>query len=549
MIIDKEQEKMKLLEDKNFYPTPKHLIEQMLEGCDYAETILEPSAGKGDIVDFLKQKQEDEWYRKKLDIDCIEINPLLQAVLKGNEHRVVHDDFFTYKTLKKYELIIMNPPFDNGDKHLLKALELQQNGGKIICLLNAETLRNPYTNIRKELVNKLQELEANIEYIQDAFTDAERKTSVEVALIKLSIPEREFESDIFENMRKAATFQDIEVTEAQAAALVHTDFIKFLKSLVMQFNIEVSAGTKLIIEYQAMKPHILFAFEPKDTEGHTRPILELTTYDCSYVRNINELINNFVKEVRGKYWRYLFANDKFMGQLTSNLQAAYQHKIQTMKDYEFSIFNILTIKEDVQKRMNKGIEDTILELFEELSNEHHYYNETSKNRHYYNGWKTNKCYKINDKIIIPFYMLYGNSRLNTEEACKKMNDITKVFDYLDCGRTQYYNSIYGTIRHYFEINHTKKIPLKYFDVTFYKKGTCHIHFKNKELLDKFNLFGSQNKGWLPPNYGKKPYADMDKEEQEVVKEFSGSIENYNKIYNNQQYYIVDKQKLLVAEND
>ena len=48
-----------------------------------------------------------------------------------------------------------------------------------------------------------------------------------------------------------------------------------------------------------------------------------------------------------------------------------------------------------------GVEDTILNLFEEFSHKHHYYNETSSNIHYYNGWKTNQAWKINKKIIIP----------------------------------------------------------------------------------------------------------------------------------------------------
>lgn len=51
----------------------------------------------------------------------------------------------------------MNPPFSNGEQHLLKALELQKSGGHIICLLNAETLNNPFTLARKELLRVLEE--------------------------------------------------------------------------------------------------------------------------------------------------------------------------------------------------------------------------------------------------------------------------------------------------------------------------------------------------------------------------------------------------------
>ncbi len=53
---------------------------------------------------------------------------------------------------------VMNPPFSEGDKHLAKALDLQQHGGMVVCLLNAETLRKPYTKLRKTLKERLKEL-------------------------------------------------------------------------------------------------------------------------------------------------------------------------------------------------------------------------------------------------------------------------------------------------------------------------------------------------------------------------------------------------------
>jgi hypothetical protein len=96
----------------------------------------------------------------------------------------------------------MNPPFSNGDKHLLKAIEMQQNGGKIVCLLNAETLKNPYSNIRKELINQLEKYNSKVEFIQDAFSSAERKTNVETALIFIDIPKMEYNSTIINELKK-----------------------------------------------------------------------------------------------------------------------------------------------------------------------------------------------------------------------------------------------------------------------------------------------------------------------------------------------------------
>ena len=84
-------------------------------------------------------------------------------------------------------------------------------------------------------------------------------------------------------------------------------------------------------------------------------------------------------------------------------------------------------------------------------------------------------------------------------------------------------------------------------VTFYQKGTCHIEFTNLELLKKFNIFGSQRKGWLPPSYGKTAYKDMTTEEKEVVNEFEGEKE-YNKVMCNTKYYLFDSNKMNLLED-
>ena len=53
---------MKLFSDNaDFYPTPDEVINTMMMGENFiGKTILEPSAGKGNIVDWLKQFSEDQ---------------------------------------------------------------------------------------------------------------------------------------------------------------------------------------------------------------------------------------------------------------------------------------------------------------------------------------------------------------------------------------------------------------------------------------------------------------------------------------------------------
>ena len=254
-------------------------------------------------------------------------------------------------------------------------------------------------------------------------------------------------------------------------------------------------------------------------------------------------INEFIKELRYRYWKELFTNKLFTENLTSNLRNQLYSKLQQLKDYDFSVYNIMTIKQEIMENTIKGVEQTILDLFEEFSVKYSYYDETSKNIHYYNGWKTNKAYKINKKIIMP-YNMFEYYRWSKEYCFRnhaigsKFIDIIKVMDYLSGQKTDITEDTFTNYIGEYELD----IP--YFTIRFYKKGTTHITFKDDDLLEKFNLYGSQKKGWLPPIYGKKKYSDMTNEEKTLVKEFSGTEENYNKIYNNQNYYILDMAQTL-----
>ena len=66
-------------EIREFYPTPQKLINKMLCDIDFLtiKSILEPSAGKGDIVEVLKKK---EYFRSAL-----ELIKLLDSTLEGEE--------------------------------------------------------------------------------------------------------------------------------------------------------------------------------------------------------------------------------------------------------------------------------------------------------------------------------------------------------------------------------------------------------------------------------------------------------------------------------
>lgn len=516
----------------DFYPTPEPLVRKMIDDISFSNVqyILEPSAGKGNICDIIRNRGE------KLKIDVIEIDSNLQHILRGKGYNLVHNDFLTFESFKRYDLIIANFPFGDGDKHLQKALDLiEMHNGNLVCLVNAETIKNPYTNLRKTLVKKLNDYGASIEYIQNAFADAERKTNVEVALIKISILKEGF-SVIIDNLKKA----EAEKFETyQQDEIVHGDFAN---ALVSRFNLEARLGMNLIKEYEALKPYILEYLPKKNEEkSYNDPLIKLEIKKGE--RYNEDFVNAYLRELRHKYWYALLGDSRFTSKYTSNIVDDLYKKLEELKEYDFSLFNIEQLTIQLNSQIVNGIEDAIIKMFDEFSHQHSWYKESSNNIHYYNGWATNKAHKINKKVIIPLYA-FGWTKIDYEVK-QKLNDIIKVFNYFNNEIKDVFQLVDRRAAEARDSNNLRNIDLRYFDVTFYKKGTCHIVFKDMKLLDKFNIFGSRKKGWLPPSYGKKTYKEMSREEKNIIDEFQGE-EKYNAIMRDPQEYIIESNQLLLA---
>lgn len=539
-------------ENADFYPTPETLAARMVDMVDTKRVhfVLEPSAGKGDLVEKLKNKMSYYGYShitdkhgSDVEIDCIEKDGNLQNLLKGTGKRLIFDDFLKFETYKKYDLILMNPPFSEGDKHLLKALEMMKNGGQVVCLLNAETLKNPYSNIRKELTQKLAQLGAEIQYLDGTFSEAERQTTVKVALIYVNIPAREPVSLILDSLEKAP---EMGITDFTAEKEI--TFYELLKRMVYQFNLEAKAGIRLINEYCCLQPYLMNRLDASK-DKYAKPIFEIRFDDKAwYSGRAANMIYQYLKKTRYKYWYALGDNPDFRAQLTSNLADIYYNKLLELSDYDFNLYNIEQVNKELQSQMTAAVEDTILALFDELSDKYSWYPECTKSIHYYNGWRTNTAHMINKKVILPIETLHSWKNeidVTRYAAVRKLNDMEKVMDYLNDGRIAPYMSIDKVLEMAQYEGQTRNIESKYFTLTYYKKGTVHITFKNAELLKKFNIFGSRKKAWLPPCYGKKHYDEMTPEEKQVIDEFDGSAEEYEKTLAEKDYYLRGATNLLI----
>ena len=464
---------------EEFFPTPDELIDRMISGVDwkYVKNILEPSAGKGDIAYRILCRNYENLYGNRttecfggVSVDCCEIDPHLAAILRyrfgfesaakyqsqldalhqrgdsgfsdraaeltremricnGNV-RLVCDDFLRYQPLKEYDLIIMNPPFSDGCAHLLKALEIQKRGGAVICLLNAETIRNPYTAQRKELRRLLDEYGASVEYIENAFARAERRTDAEIALIKVFIPRHEEKSDFYESMRKAEKLDD-DFGENPSTELDVTDYIK---SAVAHFRVETRAGIELIRQFRAFRPYMRKSINPASPyDGGA--ILRLTDTDRVALEDAS--VNSYLEKVRLKYWAALLQNPKFTGKLTSKLCDDYRKRVDGLKGYDFTEYNIRVLSAKMMAQVKSGIEDEIAVMFNRLTADHTWSPECAANRHYFDGWATNKAWKIGKKVIIPCHRIFSEytGEPRKYDAVEVLSDIEKILNFFDGNMT------------------------------------------------------------------------------------------------------------------
>lgn len=525
-------------ENDNFYPTPSHIAGIMLSMVNWkqVETILEPSAGKGDLAQALLRAYPHLAYgNDQPDLDCIEKDANLQYILRGNEYRVIADDFLGFDTKKSYDLILMNPPFDNGDRHLMKALEMQKRGGQIVCLLNANTLKNPYTNLRKLLVFKLQECGAEIKYMENAFVDAERQTKVEIAIVHVNIPTlADGKSELFERMRKAREADmDAQSTPEMLAAG------NIFEQMITAFNIEVSASIAFFKEFNAMTPFI----QSSNNVKIANPLfgLEFGGRRVDYVDNRE--LNRYLRKVRLKYWTQLFELPQLTEKFTSNIMEEYGSAVREMADFDFTIFNIRQVINKMNSSLLGSLQETIINLFEKLSCEHSYGSDFGNNIHYYNGWCSNKAHKVNNRVVIPAYGCYADSwmgkGINTYKCKGLLEDIEKCLNYLNPDETDTLSESIDSVLYYADAaKQTRNLHFKYFDASFYKKGTCHLTFTNQKVIDILNIYVARNRNWLPPCYGKKAYNEMTDREQAAVDEFQ-TKEDYEKVYSDNATYLYE----------
>lgn len=127
------------LDIPGFFPTPRQVIEEMLDLADirHGHRVLEPSAGKGDILDAIAERADEGGL--ELDLVAVEVNYRLGDILKAKGYKLADERDFLEFSEGGFDRIVMNPPFMKGADvdHVRHAYELLAPGGRVVAITSA----------------------------------------------------------------------------------------------------------------------------------------------------------------------------------------------------------------------------------------------------------------------------------------------------------------------------------------------------------------------------------------------------------------------------
>ena len=480
-----------------FFPTSPSLAEQMLlpyrERIKNGATILDPSAGSGSLL-----RAAARLGAKEKQLFAIEIQPELTAILKEGKFRLIGDDFFKFESRYLFDIIVMNPPFSNGEEHLLQAWEVLREGD-IVCLLNSETIRNPYSEKRK-LLRRLIEENGSVEELGQVFKGAERRTDVEVSLVRLN---KRQEQPLFEFNapdKRTRTYQGEREAVDLESQVAKSDMIEAFVSSYQQvgqaYEKFITARNELDFYTRSIVSRH-FKFKPEDARPSLSHILDLR--ERQRAQNIAEY-NAYMDAVKFEAWNQVFDCTKIKEILTASVREEFNKFQQDAGCIEFSETNIWAFFEMLIRNRTPNMRRCVVEVFDRLTSY------DKKNKIHVEGWKTNSAYKVNEKVILPYFVEFEWERFTTcYRNVDRLRDIDRVMCMLSGKKFEEVLTIELALKIRFDElkniqpggNFDKATKSEFFDLKFFKKGTLHMKFLDPFLWQEFNLQAAKGKNWLP----------------------------------------------------
>lgn len=489
--------------DHQFYPTPLPLALKAwakFKNRDYVR-VMDPSAGHGHLLKgapFLQETARGIYRRGEPSIvDCCEIDPTMHPVLREQGFNVVGLDFMEYSGGQWLSHIILNPPFLQGTEHVLKAWQILWDG-EIVAIVNAETIRNPFSAQRQMLVRLIENF-GEVEFVQDAFAgpDAERRTNVEVALIylrKQADMQTDIIGDLLGELKKdeASTAGLASGFEApQQLAIPNTS----IENTVLAFNAAVEASRQSIFAgakaayYSRLLGRTLAEMSNEKVES-AEPLTK-------YVHKT--LLTNYL-DLKARAWSSILRSTKVTSRLSSKAQQRLESEFESIKQLEFTVRNVYGFLCGLIDKQGEVMLDMACDVFD-LATKYH-----SDNTVWYKGWKSNDRHRTCGKRMrTNRFILPGHGRESYQssmgyDSLRLLGDFDKVFAMLD-GKTQPEVSlVYLFDKHYRELLNGKRLSSSYFDVRYYPgAGTIHFFAQDKAIVDRLNRLVGRRRQWLPPD--------------------------------------------------
>lgn len=166
---------------EDFFFTPENIVDHLIDLADVRpeHTVLEPEAGEGHIAAKLAEIVGDK-------LECVELNNGRAQMLReqlGDRVKVRTTNFLEMEPAERFDRIIMNPPFSNGqaERHLLHATRFLSPGGRLVAVMPAGTVFRS-DRITIEARQQIRQWGGTITPLpEDSFKDA--GTSVRVVVV------------------------------------------------------------------------------------------------------------------------------------------------------------------------------------------------------------------------------------------------------------------------------------------------------------------------------------------------------------------------------
>lgn len=483
-----------------FFPTPVALAKRAWDKFQNKNIVrvLEPSAGEGHMLAPKYEGQDNQWRIRnvsKLPVDCVEIDISRHAILRSKGYNVVGVDFMEFTGVALYSHIILNPPFNAGASHVLKAWNMLFDG-ELVAIINAETIRNPFSAERRLLVSLIEQ-HGSVEFLQDEFmsSEAERKADVEIALVYLR-KESNFQMDFLGGLEQ----------DSMTASGLATGFQEFnevavyqgvIDNLVTAFNAAVKAARETVFAEAKCRYY-------NGLLGDTMETLQSKDSNVS-AKKVKANLDEVRKDLQGRYddlknraWTQVLRSTQVTSRLSSKAQQRLESEFENVKQLEFTSANIYGFILGLISKQSEINIDMACDVFDAITKYH------SDNRVYFKGWKSNDKHRTAGmkikatRFVIPGHGDYAWSSTPSWETNRFLQDFDKVFAMLDGRKEPEVPLADAFSRHYEELKRGERISSSYFDVRFYQIGTIHFFPTDKKLIDRFNRLVGRHRQWIPP---------------------------------------------------